>query len=167
MNENTKKLVTAALMAALTCVATMFIMIPSPYKGYINLGDCFVLTAGWVLSPLYGALAAGIGSGLADMFAGYVIYAPATFVIKALMALCACFGFQILHKTFNTLFSRVISGVLAEVVMVLGYFIFESFLYGPVASAVNIPANCIQGVAGICIGIGLIKILKKMQNDKI
>ena len=164
MNQNTKKLVMAALMAALTCVATMFIMIPSPYKGYLNLGDCIVLTSGWILSPLYGALAAGIGSALADIFAGYVVYAPATFVIKAFMALCACIGFQILHKRLNILFSRVISGVAAEAVMVLGYFIFESFLYGPVASAVNIPANGMQGVAGLCIGIVLVKMAKKYEG---
>ena len=43
MNEKIKKLVTASLLAALTCVATMIIKIPSPMKGYLNLGDCVVL----------------------------------------------------------------------------------------------------------------------------
>ena len=98
MNSNTKKIVMAALMAALTCVATMIIKIPSPLKGYLNLGDCVVLTAGWMLSPLYGFLAAGIGSALADMFSGYIIYAPATFAIKGCMALIAFFGFKYLHR---------------------------------------------------------------------
>ena len=82
-NKNaTQKLVLAALLAALTCVATMIITIPSPLKGYLNLGDSVVLLAGWMLSPVYGFLAAGLGSALADMFSGYVIYAPATFVIN-------------------------------------------------------------------------------------
>ena len=62
MNTRTKKIVMAALMAALTCVATMIIKIPSPLKGYINLGDCIVLVSGWILSPAYGFLAAGLGS---------------------------------------------------------------------------------------------------------
>ena len=35
----TQKIVIAALLAALTCVATMIIKIPSPLKGYLNLGD--------------------------------------------------------------------------------------------------------------------------------
>ena len=61
-NSKTKKLVMAALLAALCCVATMIIKIPSPLKGYLNLGDCVVLLAGWLLSPLYGFLAAGAGS---------------------------------------------------------------------------------------------------------
>ena len=87
LNGKTKQIVTAALFAALACVATMVIKIPSPMDGYLNLGDCVVLAAGWLLAPGYGFLAAGLGSGLADLFSGYAAYAPATFVIKGLMAL--------------------------------------------------------------------------------
>ena len=83
----------ASLLAALCCVATMIIKIPSPLKGYLNLGDCVVLLSGWFLSPLYGFLAAGLGSALADVFSGYVTYAPATFVIKGIMALIAYYDF--------------------------------------------------------------------------
>ena len=75
------------MLAALCCVATMIIKIPSPLKGYLNLGDCVVLLSGWLLGPAYGFAAAGIGSALADIFSGYVIYAPATFIIKGLMAI--------------------------------------------------------------------------------
>ena len=98
MNAKTKKLVMASLMTALTCVATMVIKIPSPLKGYINLGDCMVLAAGWMLSPAYAFLAAGLGSALADVFSGYVLYAPATFLIKGCMALIAFFGVKLLAK---------------------------------------------------------------------
>ena len=77
---STRKIVIASMLAVLTCVATMIIKIPSPMKGYLNLGDCVVLLAGWMLSPVYGFVAAGLGSGLADLFSGYVFYAPATFV---------------------------------------------------------------------------------------
>ena len=66
-----KTLVFAALLAALVCVATMVIQIPSPANGYVNLGDCFVLLSGWLLGPLHGAAAAGIGSMMADLFLGY------------------------------------------------------------------------------------------------
>ena len=38
-----RKMVFAALMAALTYVATMVVQIPSPMQGYVNLGDCCVL----------------------------------------------------------------------------------------------------------------------------
>jgi uncharacterized membrane protein len=163
MNTRTKKIVMAALIASLTCVATMIIKIPSPLKGYINLGDCIVLVAGWMLSPAYAFLAAGLGSALADIFSGYLTYAPATFVIKGLMALIAYYSFKFLNKKFGTLPSRILSGVLAEIVMILGYFVFEGFLYGFAPSVVNIPANAVQGVAGIIVGTVLIKVFEKSK----
>ena len=41
--SSTFRTVLTALFAALVCVATMFIRVPSPVSGYINLGDGFVL----------------------------------------------------------------------------------------------------------------------------
>lgn len=163
MHTKTKKLVIAALLTALTCVATMIIKIPSPMKGYLNLGDCVVLLAGWLLSPAYGFMAAGLGSALADLFSGYMIYVPATFIIKGLMALLAHFGFKLLNKKLPELPSEMISGIAAEVMMILGYFVFEGFLYGFVPSAVNIPANGVQGVAGLVLGAVLIKLFKQSK----
>ena len=163
MNIRTKKIVMAAMLAALACVATMIITIPSPLKGYLNLGDCIVLVAGWMLSPMYGFLAAGLGSALADLFSGYVTYAPATFVIKGLMALIAFYGYKLLHNKIGNLPSRIITGILAEIMMILGYFAFEGFLYGFVPSLVNIPANGVQGIAGLIIGVILIKIFEKTK----
>ena len=90
-NKNLIKLVFTGLMAALVCVSTAVLVIPLPTGGFANLGDCFVIIAGYMLGPVYGALAAGIGAGLSDLFLGYGIYAPATFVIKAIMAIVVFF----------------------------------------------------------------------------
>jgi len=163
MKTKTKKIVIAALIAALACIATMIIKIPTPLKGYINLGDCIVLVAGWMLSPAYAFLAAGLGSAFADVFSGYATYAPATFVIKGLMALIAFYGYKLLHNKLGNLPSRIISGVAAEVIMIFGYFIFEGFLYGFAPSMVNIPANGIQGIANLIISIILIIALEKRK----
>lgn len=59
-DKKIRKLVLAALLAALVCVATMVVQIPSPMQGYVNLGDCFVLLSGWLLGPWYGFAAGGI-----------------------------------------------------------------------------------------------------------
>ena len=164
METKTKKLVTAALFAALACVATMIIKIPSPLKGYLNIGDCIVLLCGWMLSPVYGFVAACLGSGLADLLSGYLVYAPATFIIKGLMALIACYTFTLIHKSLgHNLPARIVSGILAEIVMVLGYYVFEGFMYGFVASAVNIPANAIQGIVGLILGTILITAFEKSK----
>lgn len=163
MKTNTQKIVNASMLAALCCVATMIIKIPSPLKGYLNLGDCIVLLSGWLLSPAYGFAAAGIGSALADVFSGYVIYAPVTFAIKGIMAIISHFCFKGMHNKFGNTPSRIIGGALAEVEMVIGYFVFEGIMYGFTPSVVNIPANGVQGLAGLIIGIILVKIFEKSK----
>lgn len=65
-----RKLVLAALFAALCTVMTMVIQVPSPMQGYVNLGDCAVLLSAWVLGPWYGGAAAEI-----IMVLGYFGYA--------------------------------------------------------------------------------------------
>ncbi len=161
MNNTTKKVVISSMLAALVCVATMIIKIPSPLKGYLNLGDCVVLLSGWLLSPGFAFFTAGLGSALADIFSGYVIYAPATFIIKGLMAVACHVGFGFLKKRTSTFLSRLLSAILAEMIMIFGYLTFEGFLYGFFASMVNIPANIIQGIFGLILGMILIKIFVK------
>lgn len=163
MHSKTKRIVITALMAAMVCVATMIIKIPSPMKGYLNIGDCIVLLCGWLLSPGYGFVAAGLGSALADMFSGYITYAPATFLIKGSMALIAFACFKLMNKRLGRLPSQIIGAVLAEIVMVFGYFVFEGIMYGFVPSAVNIPANAVQGAAGLILGIILVKVFERLK----
>lgn len=153
----TKKLVIYALFAAITCVATMIIRIPTPSKGYVNMGDAVVLLAGFMTDPLWGALSAAIGSALADIFSGYTVYAPATFIIKGLMAafaalLCARSGRK---KTWRL----IVYAVFSEVIMVLGYFIFEALLYGAITAAGGVGANIIQGIFGGAVSVVLYKVL--------
>ncbi len=163
MHSKIQRLVSSALMTALVCVATVVIRIPSPMKGYVNLGDGMVLVSGWLLSPGYGFLAAALGSALADVFAGYVIYAPATFVIKGAMALIAAVFAKIPKNDGKSILSQLIGGVLAETVMMLGYFAFEWILYGVAAAAINLPANLAQAVAGLIVGIIAARLFERMR----
>lgn len=159
--DTTQKIVTAALFAALTCIATSIIKIPSPLNGYINPGDCVILLAGWMTSPLYSFLAASIGSALADIFSGFILYAPATFIIKGMMAVCAYTGYRLLQKRTPNHSAYLISGTGAELVMILGYFLFEGILYGFSSAMLNIPANGMQGLAGLLIGLLLVRLFRK------
>ena len=102
----TKKLIFAALFAALTCVATMIIKVPTPTMGYIHPGDSIVLLSGFLLGPVYGGLAAGIGSMFSDLFGGYFSYAPATFVIKTLTAVFASLIFRAFTKKLSDVLKK-------------------------------------------------------------
>ena len=105
-----KRLVLAALFTALTVVATMVIRIPAPLVGYANLGDTMVLLSAWVLGPVWGMAAGGIGSMIADLL-GYPPYAVATLVIKALMALVAGGIFRAMGRKGHRLAARLVGAL--------------------------------------------------------
>ena len=122
--KNLTLMVTAAVLAALTCVATMVVQIPMPLtKGYVNLGDVMVLTSVWLIGSPWGVAAAGIGSAMADLLTGYAYYAPATLIIKALMAVAAFYIAKCFMNGsyFKTLVGKVIGGTVAEIIMVADY----------------------------------------------
>ena len=162
----TKNLISSALFAAVICVATYIVQIPMPATGgYVNLGDCFVLTSGIMLGAGYGAMAAGLGSALADILAGYMQYTPATFIIKALMAVAAYYIYVSLNKIFNTkhkIISKVIAVIAAEALMVLGYFGYEALILGyGIAAAGSILGNITQGTVGAVAAVALVTALEK------
>lgn len=165
MNNNLKKLILAALFAALSCVATMSIRIPTPGTGgYIHPGDAIVILSGVILGPVWGFLAGGIGSALSDLIGGYFIYVPITFVIKGLVALAAGLLYQKVGKNQKSRYIAVILGGVADIILVAGgYFICEFFIYGAGAAA-SIPANIIQGVGGLVISCILYPILISIPN---
>jgi uncharacterized membrane protein len=162
MNDSkVKKLIFSALFAALCCVSTMVIKINTPLGGYIHAGDAVVLLGAFLLGPGWGALAAGLGSALADIIAGYLIYAPGTLIIKALMAIIAG---KLLHshRFRHPAASAVFAGAVAELMMVVGYFLYECFIlaFGFPAIA-NVPMNLLQGVFGTVAGAALFGALVK------
>lgn len=162
------KTVLAALFAALSCIFTMIIQVPSPMSGYVNLGDCMVLTSGWMLGGAYGFLAAGIGSMLADIFTSYAHYAIGTFLIKGIMAVLAAVLFRIFVVSIKSpLLSRILSAIIAEGFMVLGYFFYAGLFLGKgVAAATSIPGNLVQGVIGAVAGILLTTLLLRVKTFK-
>lgn len=161
----------AGIFAALCYVSTSFFTITLPVAGYFNLGDVFVLLSGWFLGPLYGVAAAGIGSMLADVTAGYASYAPATFVIKALDAFIAYMVWSLLKKCIRgeklDFLPRIVSAVAGEALMVLGYFFFEAVFMGLGAGAAgNIFGNTMQGLAGIICSTVLVGALYPVKPVK-
>ena len=177
-DQTIKKTVTAALFAAMTCIATMIIKISTPTMGYIHLGDCCVLLFG----PANGALAAGIGSMFSDIFSGYLSWAPATFAIKAATSAIAGFLFRRLHQAGKSSRSRsavlILSGLVGEAFMVFGYFVYEAGVAafgsgvlnkaavaaGIASSAAGIPFNLVQGAAGILLAVLLLPMLSHVPG---
>lgn len=160
-DKTVKNLVFSALFASLCCVATIIIKIPTPIGGYIHAGDAIVVLSAFLLGPWWGALAAGVGSGLADLFAGYALYAPGTLVIKAVTALVA--GLILRGGIIkNPLVKAIVAGVISELIMVVGYLAYEGIILGYGAAAVGgVPMNLIQAAFGAAAGAFLFMALRK------
>ena len=165
--NRTREIVLTALFAALTCVATMVIRIPTPAtSGYIHPGDALVILCGIVLGPKYGFLAAGLGSCASDLFGGYFLYVPATFIIKGLIAfLTAKIARRFSSTTKGIIASTVMGGIIDIILVAGGYFIFEYFIYG-LGAAGSVPANIVQGVGGLIISLILCPVLIAIPDVK-
>lgn len=77
----TLELVFLALFIAFVSVAT-YIAIPGPYGSYFNLGEVAIYMVALLCGPFAGLVAGAVGSAFTDIFLGYSIWAPFTFVIK-------------------------------------------------------------------------------------
>ncbi|MDR3310731.1 MAG: ECF transporter S component [Oscillospiraceae bacterium] len=147
MKTNTKTLALSGVFAALICLFTMFLSVPVPGAGYVNLGDLAILLASSVVG-LPAVAAAGVGSALADLFKGYPMYIPGTAVVKAAVALTAV----LFAKRGRTPFFAV-GAVAAELVMVAGYFLYEfavwNFAYAVAAAPPNLAQAGVNAAAAI------------------
>ena len=157
-----------ALFAALGCVATTVIKVPSPTGGYMNLGDTAVLLGAYFLGPAYGALAGGIGPALADLLGGYPMYVPGTLLIKAVMAVTAGLLYRLLRR--RGLPGVIACGAAGEVPMVLGYWLYDALLVSAgggafgsalAGAAAGIPSNLAQAAFGAAASTLLLAALRR------
>ena len=147
-SKKTQILCVAGVFAALVFIATgvLPIRIPLPGGGYAHLGDVFVFLAAVCLPQPFALAAAGIGAAAADLFAGFFVYAPFTFVIKAAITLLFTARKS---KMLNLRNVAALFGALA--VTVGGYYGAEVLLYGSTSAPLaNITGNVMQvAVSGV------------------
>lgn len=160
-----KKLVLSSIFAAIVCIATAAFSFPLPGGGFANLGDCFIIICGGLIGPWWGFAAAAVGASLADIILGYAVYAPATFLIKGLMALIV---YYIASNSKKISVLRIsVSAVAAEVIMLAGYFLFELAVFGAGVAIPDLVGNGMQGIVGAVTGTVLLSVIlknKKLYN---
>lgn len=170
--STTLSMVQIALMAALTYIATAVIAIPVGDNAVLHLGDTVVFLCAVLLGKKKGAIAAAIGMTFFDLFSPFYIWAPFTFVIKGAMAYIA--GMIAYRSKYegNNIPNNLLAFIIAGIVMIAGYFfaggILNHFAYGIqtfgeglLVALKDIPANIMQVVGGIVIGLPLSIPLKK------
>ncbi len=161
-SKNILKMVYCAVFIALIFVGTQFIRVPLPF-GYFNMGDCFILLSAWIMGGAYAVIASSIGAVLADVLSGYALYVPATLVIKSLMVV----GVIVLKKVIRCenekkkVFAQLGSALLAELIMVGGYFVYDTVLYGFAGATAAFVGNIIQGAVAIITFVLFVGIFEK------
>ena len=164
--QHTKRIALGALFCALTLVATLF-AIPVPITGNVNLGDGCMLLGAWFLGGPLGAVAVALGASLADLISGYAAYAPGTFLIKlAAAGVAILISRMLLSLRLRGAFCRAVAGFCAELIMVLGYFLYEAFIlsYGPLTAAANIPFNAVQGLVAILLSVTVYSMIERIAD---
>lgn len=161
-----RRLAYAGMLAAFVFAGTEIHV--STAIGYVNLGDAVILIAAYLLGP-FAFFPAAIGSALGDLMAGYAQYIIPTFIIKGAMGAIA--GAILLSKEGKQIpiARRIIAAVLAEIIMVGGYFAFEAlpFMYGPAAAAGSLIPNLIQAAAAIAIALPITYVsgFQRIKNE--
>ena len=163
--EKTNTIVMTAMMICLVLLTTYIFKIPTPFQGYVHLGDTMIFLSVLIIGKKNGAVAAAFGSALSDVMGGYMIYAPWTFVIKGLMAFVMGAFIEAMirrnahraeghhvAKIAGVPLMEIIGMFIAGLVMVFGYGIADAVIAGNVMTGIlSMPANCGQFIAGMVI----------------
>lgn len=165
-----KSVAYAAASGALVMAATLSGF--STAQFYFNLGDAFILTIAAIFGPVTGALAGGIGSFLADM-AVYPVTMFYTLVIKGAEGFLAGIFYKIVREKIKgnkvKLLLNAATTAVPSFLMMTGYFVCQSFMYGTYTSALAaLPADAIQATASCIIAFAVLYPLKAIKlRDKL
>lgn len=162
---STKSLVFTALSIAIVAVCTMVVKIPVPATGgYVNFGDIMIFAVAITLGKKKGAIAGGIGSCLADILMGYMIFAPGTLIIKGIEGFLCGLIYMELRERFSAVVAIGVSCVIAGLFMVLGYFVYESVLFTMEYAIGAIIPNMIQGMVSAAAAIPISMVFRKATS---
>lgn len=129
---STRKIVFAALMAALTAVGSALrITVPLDIAGTssFHLGNIFCALSGILLGPWVGGLAAGLGSAIYDMFNPlYISEAWITFLMKGAYGLAAGLVARSGHKAWG--YGKAVLSALAGALTYAVLYLAKSYFYG-------------------------------------
>jgi uncharacterized membrane protein len=148
---------TIAVLTAVVAVFTLVVRIPTPGKGYLNLGDVAICFVAFTFNPFVAFLAGGIGTAVADIISSYPQWAPISFCVHGLEGLCVA----LLVRKGGMI--RQVFGIISAVLIVAGgYFACSGiFMTTFEAAATEIPGNIGQAAVGGVLGLLLSKAVIK------
>lgn len=161
-SSHIRDIVQTGLLSALTFVAAWAIHIPYGNGGVIHLGDSMIFLTAVVFGRRYAAISGAIGMTMFDIFSGFSVWAPYTFVIKAVMGLIAGTMANLGGAKGGSVVKNAAGMLLAGIWMILGYYAAEAVITWNITQPVfSILGNLIQVGAGAAIAFVIIAGIKK------
>lgn len=175
------KTVTVGLLAALVFVSN-YLSFPIPVPvgdiSRIHLGNVFCLLSGFVMGPIGGGLASGIGAALYDLTnPAYIASAPFTFLFKFLLAfVCGLiahsgkFSGNMLGEcriSFPRYVIAAISGSVTYIILYLSKAYISAILVGSAHEAAllslvtKLATSSVNGVLAVVISVPLAAVIRK------
>jgi uncharacterized membrane protein len=157
-----------AIFTALNFVATYWIQIPIPATGgYINVGDIAVMFTALLFGPIIGGIAGGLGSMISDIFSPYIIYAPATLIIKGLEGFLIGLISNPRGRFGRISYRDILAVIIGGILIPFGYFIYEAFIlgFGIAIALVEMPGNFFQFITAAVFSIIFITASRKNIVD--
>jgi uncharacterized membrane protein len=159
LSLKTRQTAIIGVMGALATIATMIFVFPIPAtSGYFNLGDTIVVITSLTFGPVVGAIAGGLGSGLADLLGGWYNWVAFTTIIKGAEGYIA--GILAGPKEGRTMKKTIIAWAIGGLVMVGGYFLVQIFMYGLAGALTELPFNVVQMLVSGIVGIPISSAIK-------
>lgn len=175
------KIVTVGLLGALVFVSN-YLSFPIPVPvgdiSRIHLGNVFCLLSGFVMGPIGGGLASGIGAALYDLTnPAYVTSAPFTFLFKFLLAfVCGLIAHS--GKTSGSMlqeckistpryFIAAVAGSVTYIILYLAKAYITNILVGSapqaalIALATKLATSSVNAVLAVLISVPLAAVIKE------
>lgn len=156
------KLATAAVLAAIVCVATLIFTIPIPATtGYFNLGETTIYVAALLFGSFVGGFAGGVGAAIADMLVAPQ-FAIGTLITKSCEGIIVGFLNQkLIAKTGKAYAAAIVAIIVGGLEMVFGYLIYEQLVlnYSLVIAAGEAPFNVVQMLVGLVVAVPIVAII--------
>lgn len=153
--------VLAAILTALTVAMSILVVIPVPAThGLVTLCEVGIYTSAILFGNPVGVIVGGASGFLIDVISGYPVWCLFSLTIHGLQ------GFAVAYLSKNhkmNLRNLLLPLLVGSLIMVVGYYLATSLLFGWPAGLASVPGNIVQVGFGIAVTVLVVGSLKKIK----
>ncbi|MCH4009529.1 ECF transporter S component [Companilactobacillus sp.] len=155
--------VLAAVLTALTVAMSILVVIPVPAThGLVTLCEVGIYTSAILFGNPVGVVVGGASGFLIDIISGYPVWCLFSLVIHGLQ------GFTVAYMTKNrklAIRNLLLPLLAGSTIMVVGYYLATSLLFGWPAGLASVPGNLVQVGFGIAVTVLVVGSLTKIKPN--